>query len=202
MPTAESLQLRLLTLRLNTVMATSFPEVWRNKGEVPIRNAKGQIVGEEGTGGAFKPGSDASKKYAEELRALGEKYAVHDHPAMGKAHDTLLAKAEKHAAGKTVGAKVKTTAPAPKRLVPVTSAGEVNIGRDDKPSAYVLLKLYGASQLHDAVEGYTHATLKDMAAEVMARNPGTKPTSMANKSALVDYIAQHAPGSERATDGK
>src|SRR5262249_40430981 len=55
-----------------------------------------------------------------------------------------------------------------KELIPIVPAGELDFDRDEKPSAYGLLRLYGAAQLRDALEGYTLATLKEMAQEVMA----------------------------------
>lgn len=81
-----------------------------------------------------------------------------------------------------------TAAKQPKELIPIVSAGELAYDRDVKPSAYGLQRLYGNAQLRDALDGYTLVTLKEMAQEVMARNPGTKPESQRSKTAVIEYI--------------
>lgn len=79
----------------------------------------------------------------------------------------------------------------PQRLIPMRSAADVTIGRDDRPSAYVLHKIYGSLQLHNALHEYSLTTLKDMAREVQSRHPGTKPKSMSSKAEMLKYIEQH-----------
>jgi hypothetical protein len=76
----------------------------------------------------------------------------------------------------------------PKQLIPITSAGEVAIGREDAPDAYVLQKLYGNVQLRDALERYTLSILREMAEKVMKNNPGTKPKSKSKRDDVIDYI--------------
>jgi hypothetical protein len=88
-------------------------------------------------------------------------------------------------------------AAAPRKvLIPIVSAGEVVIGRDDQPDAYVLQRLYGDDQLRDALEGYTLATLREMAEVVMQRNPGTTPENKRTKVAVIDYIVACLTGSK------
>jgi hypothetical protein len=76
----------------------------------------------------------------------------------------------------------------PKELIPIIPAGELPFDRDEKPTAYGLQRLYGDDQLQDALEGYTLATLKEMAQEVMERNSGTHPANQRTKDAVIDYI--------------
>jgi hypothetical protein len=86
------------------------------------------------------------------------------------------------------------TARPSKELIPIIPADEQAFDRDEKPSAYGLQRLYGDTQLRDALEGYTLATLKEMAQEVMERNPGTKPTSQRTKVAIINYIVSTLTG--------
>ncbi len=88
-----------------------------------------------------------------------------------------------------------STAKPRKELVPVISADEAGFDRDEKTTAYGLQRLYGNAQLRDALDGYTVVTLKEMADEVMLRNPGTAPVSKRTKAALIDYIVQRLTGS-------
>src|SRR5690349_11271228 len=75
-----------------------------------------------------------------------------------------------------------------KDLVPVTASGNLTYGPDGELDAYGLQTLYGNHQLRDALEGYTLATLKQMAQTVQDRNPGTEPENKRTKAALIDYI--------------
>jgi hypothetical protein len=79
-------------------------------------------------------------------------------------------------------------ATAMKDLVPVTASGNLTYGPDGELDAYGLQTLYGNHQLRDALEGYTLATLKQMAQTVQDRNPGTAPENKRTKAALIDYI--------------
>ncbi len=81
-----------------------------------------------------------------------------------------------------------------KELVPIIPAGELVYDRDEKPSAYKLQRLYGNAQLRDALDGLTLVTLKEMAQEVMARNPGTKPESQRTKAGVIEYIVARLTG--------
>jgi hypothetical protein len=89
-----------------------------------------------------------------------------------------------------------TTAKPSKELIPIIPADEQAFDRDEKPSAYVLQRVYGNAQLRDALDGYTLVTLKEMAQEVMERNPGTKPASQRTKVAIIDYIVATLTGSK------
>lgn len=84
--------------------------------------------------------------------------------------------------------RAKPAATPRKLLIPIVEAGELEPGRDDKPDAYRLQRLYGNDQLRDAVERFSLVSLKEMAAEVMTRNPGTRPTSLRSKDSITDYI--------------
>jgi hypothetical protein len=75
-----------------------------------------------------------------------------------------------------------------KDLVPVTASGNLTYGPDGELDAYGLQTLYGNHQLRDALDGYTLATLKQMAQTVQDRNPGTAPENKRTKAALIDYI--------------
>lgn len=92
-----------------------------------------------------------------------------------------------------LAATAKPTHPKPaarprKELIPIVEAGEIVLDRIDRPDAYILQRLYGNEQLRDALDGYTLASLKEMAAEVTARNPGTRPFSLRTKASIIDYI--------------
>jgi hypothetical protein len=91
--------------------------------------------------------------------------------------------------------RAKPTAKPRKELTPIIAAGEVTLGRTDTPDAYLLQRVYGNDQLRDALDGYSLATLKAMAAEAMARNEGTRPSNMRSKESVLDYIVLHLTGS-------
>ncbi len=56
-----------------------------------------------------------------------------------------------------------------------------------------LIYVYGADKLARALHEYTLDKLKMTAAEIERRHPGTKPTSRANKAAVIAYIVEHTP---------
>jgi hypothetical protein len=101
---------------------------------------------------------------------------------------------DEHALAKRPASRRQSATKPRKELIPVISADEIGFDRDEKTSAYGLQKLYGNAQLRDALDGYTLATLKEMAATVMERNPGTAPSSKRTKAAVIDYIVQCLTG--------
>lgn len=68
-------------------------------------------------------------------------------------------------------------------------------GRAIDPAApldpYFLHEVYGTEQLPIALELFSMQKLREAAAVVQQRNPGTKPASRARKGALVEYILQY-----------
>jgi hypothetical protein len=77
------------------------------------------------------------------------------------------------------------------KLVPIKQVE----GREINPAAsldpYFLNEVYGAAQLPTALSIFPVSKLKEGAEMVERRNPGTKPTSRAQRQALIDYIVKH-----------
>jgi hypothetical protein len=56
---------------------------------------------------------------------------------------------------------------------------------------YLVYEAYGADQMPQVLEWLPLANLKESAARVEARNPGTKPVSRSSKAAVIDYIVHY-----------
>src|SRR5258708_35515725 len=71
-------------------------------------------------------------------------------------------------------------------------------GRELNPAApldpYFLLEVYGAAQLPTALSIFPVAKLKEGAAVVEQRNPGTKPKNRGQKQPLINYIVHYVAG--------
>lgn len=63
---------------------------------------------------------------------------------------------------------------------------------------YYLQRLYGDNQLALALDGYSLAKLKEAAAIVEQRFPGTKPKNRARKDSVTAYIVEKVTGSPPA----
>ncbi|HEX8732606.1 MAG TPA: hypothetical protein VF725_11175, partial [Ktedonobacterales bacterium] len=59
------------------------------------------------------------------------------------------------------------------------------------PDPTYLVQAYGIHQLARALQDYTVDMLKQAAAKIETRHPGTKPTNRGQRASLIDYIVQH-----------
>ena len=85
-----------------------------------------------------------------------------------------------------------TTPKAPKvTLTPIkrVEGFEFNPGAPLNP--YLVYEAFGAHQLHAALDLFSLAKLQDAARRVMERAPGTKPSNMRAKAAIIEYIERH-----------
>jgi len=76
-------------------------------------------------------------------------------------------------------------------LKAVGSVDESRIAPYAPPDPYALLDLFGVEQLPRALYLRTLANLKRAVPFVQAQHPGTRPTSMAKKDAIVEYIMRY-----------
>jgi hypothetical protein len=79
-------------------------------------------------------------------------------------------------------------------LIPLRSIEGLRFDPHAPVDPYMLQTIYGDAQLRRALEGYSLARLKEAAALVEERNPGTKPTSRARKDTIIDYIVECVAG--------
>src|SRR5258707_14269330 len=77
-------------------------------------------------------------------------------------------------------------------LVPIRRIEGYRADPFNPPDPRFLTQLYGNQQLDRALQDYTLEMLKETAAKVQREHPGTKPTSMARKQAVTDYIVRYA----------
>jgi hypothetical protein len=83
----------------------------------------------------------------------------------------------------------------PPVLVPIGRVEGARIDVHASLDPYFLLQVYGSTQLRDALGEFSVEKLKEAAAVVEQRFPGTKPKNRRAKQPLVDYIVEHlAPG--------
>jgi len=80
------------------------------------------------------------------------------------------------------------------KLVPIGEGYDRPIDPSAPLDPYFLNGLYGANQLRLALTRYSVAKLKEGAAAVEQKNPGTKPASKARKDSLIDYIVEMVAG--------
>jgi hypothetical protein len=85
-----------------------------------------------------------------------------------------------------VGAKA-----APVELVPLKYTDSVGVDLAAPLDPYFLYDVYGEHQLPIALNLFSAGRLKEAAALVQERNPGTKPTHRSHKDALVEYIIRY-----------
>lgn len=74
-------------------------------------------------------------------------------------------------------------------LTPIkrVEGGEINPLAPLDP--YLLLEVYGAQQLREALDLYPVTKLREGVTAVLAQHPGRKPPAKASKAALIEYIA-------------
>lgn len=85
---------------------------------------------------------------------------------------------------------LRPKAPKP-TLIPIRDYDPKLFGPDKPIDPYLVQYAYGDEQLRPMLEQFSVTTLKKSAEIVEERNPGTKPASRAQKSALLDYIVTH-----------
>ena len=79
-------------------------------------------------------------------------------------------------------------------LAPLKAVGTVDQSRIAPyapPDPYALMELFGVEQMPRAMYRYTLDNLKRSVPFIQARHPGTKPSSMAKKDAIVEYIMRY-----------
>lgn len=77
-------------------------------------------------------------------------------------------------------------------LVPIRrTEGPLHIDPFKAPDPERLAYIYGKNQLARALQGLRVDTLKEMAAKIEQRCPGTKPTNRGHANALIAYIVEH-----------
>lgn len=104
-------------------------------------------------------------------------------------------KYEQLSALKGAGRSTRTHARLPAaRPTPIASAGDIRIDPHAPLDPYILLKLYGPSQLKAALDGYSMNKLKEAATLVQQRHPGTRPRDKRRADAVIDYIVEHVAG--------
>lgn len=79
----------------------------------------------------------------------------------------------------------------PPVLVPIGRVEGTRIDVHASLDPYFLLQVYGPAQLRDALGEYTVESLKEGAAVVEKRFPGTKPKNRGQRKPLIDYIVGH-----------
>ncbi|HEX6799755.1 MAG TPA: hypothetical protein VF116_18745 [Ktedonobacterales bacterium] len=77
-------------------------------------------------------------------------------------------------------------------LIPIRRIeGPLHIDPFKAPDPERLAYIYGKNQLARALQGLRVDTLKEMAAKIEQRYPGTKPTNRGHSNALIAYIVEH-----------
>lgn len=79
-------------------------------------------------------------------------------------------------------------------LVPIKHVEGFEFNPAAPMDPYLLHEAFGTRQLRIILEALPTAKLKESAAKVERRNPGTKPTNRSQKDALIAYIIQHVAG--------
>lgn len=79
-------------------------------------------------------------------------------------------------------------------LVPIRRIDGYQADPFSPPDTRFLAQLYGETQLPRALHDYTLDMLKEAALKVQANHPGTKPTSRANKAAVIAYLVKYSNG--------
>lgn len=81
------------------------------------------------------------------------------------------------------------------KLTPIKHIQGRELNPADPLDPYFLFDVYGAAQLPTALSIFPVAKLKEGAASVERRNPGTKPTNRGQRQPLIDYIVRYVRGS-------
>lgn len=76
-------------------------------------------------------------------------------------------------------------------LVPIKHVEGFEFNPAAPMDPYLLLEAFGTKQLLTILDALPTAKLKESAAKVEKRNPGTKPTSRSQKAALIEYISTY-----------
>lgn len=79
-------------------------------------------------------------------------------------------------------------------LTPIHPVDPKLFGPDKLLDPYLIQYAYGDEKLHPILDRYGANRLKEAAAIVEERNPGTKPTNRSNKNALIEYIVRYVLG--------
>ncbi len=118
------------------------------------------------------------------------------HPDPGLADAVRQRYRELHALRSTrkpAGANKQTLPP----LVPLKRADDeyatrVRVDPWAPPDPAAIIRVYGKDQLARALQDYMLDSLKQTAAKIEQRHPGTKPASRARKDAVIAYIVKYA----------
>jgi hypothetical protein len=76
-------------------------------------------------------------------------------------------------------------------LVPIKHVHGFQLNPAAPVDPFLVYEAYGAQQLPKALDLFPLAKLKESAALVEARNPGTKPVNRSSKAAVIDYIVHY-----------
>jgi hypothetical protein len=76
-------------------------------------------------------------------------------------------------------------------LVPIKHVTGFQLNPAAPVDPYLVYEAYGAAQLPKALDLFPLAKLKESAALVEERNPGTKPVSRSSKTSVIDYIVHY-----------
>jgi hypothetical protein len=79
-------------------------------------------------------------------------------------------------------------------LTPIHPVDPKRFGPDKLLDPYLIQYAYGDENLRAILDGYSANRLKEAAAIVEERNPGTKPTSRSRKDSLLEYIIRYIVG--------
>jgi hypothetical protein len=83
------------------------------------------------------------------------------------------------------------------KLVPLRQVEGHMFNPATPPDPYLLLDVYGAEQLTDALNLYPVTSLKEAAITIERRHPRTKPKNRGQKTSLVEYISHWVLEDER-----
>lgn len=93
----------------------------------------------------------------------------------------------------TRGGTTKTKTPLA-WLTPIHPVDPKQFGPDKLLDPYLIQYAYGDDVLRTILDGYSANRLKEAAAIVAERNPGTNPTNRSRKDALIEYIIRYVVG--------
>lgn len=79
-------------------------------------------------------------------------------------------------------------------LTPIHPVDPKQFGPDKLLDPYLIQYAYGDEVLRTILDGYSAARLKEAAAIVAERNPGTGPANRSRKDALIEYIVRYVLG--------
>ncbi len=79
-------------------------------------------------------------------------------------------------------------------LTPIHPVDPKRFGPDKLLDPYLIQYAYGDDVLRTILDGYSATRLKEAAAIVAERNPGTRPVNRSRKDALIEYIIRYVVG--------